>query len=174
MDVGKTNFYDITLKNSGTREATRLQLNGKLTKNLKVLKHFNVEKGEFQFKPGTGQFVFPEIDRLGVGQTITLSLEVQATESPARPAAMSSSPMRRWAPRTARSRTSSPPPSPATRGVAPPSRNLSVVSCRLSVVGCQLSVVGCRLPVVGCRLSVVGCRLSAKAKLGMASVDSLH
>ena len=81
MDVGKTNYYDITVKNSGTKEATRLQLSGKLTKNLKVLKHFNVEKGEFKFNPDEGDFIFPEVERLGVGQTITLSLEVQATES---------------------------------------------------------------------------------------------
>ncbi len=81
IDVGKTNYYDITIKNSGTKEATRLQLSGKLTPNLKVLRHFNVEKGEFQFNAQTGQFIFPEIDRLAVGQTITLSLEVQASES---------------------------------------------------------------------------------------------
>ena len=81
MDVGKTNFYDITIKNSGTKEATRLQLSGKLPKNLKVLKHYNVEKGEFKFSPDTGVFIFPEIERLGVGETKTLSLEVQATES---------------------------------------------------------------------------------------------
>ncbi|WP_435009333.1 hypothetical protein P12x_000585 [Tundrisphaera lichenicola] len=81
IDVGKTSYYDITIKNVGSKEATRLQLSGKLTTNLKVLRHFNVEKGEFQFNTETGQFIFPEIDRLGVGQSITLSLEVQATES---------------------------------------------------------------------------------------------
>lgn len=81
MDVGKTNYYDITIKNSGTKEATRLQLSGSVPKNLKVTKHFNVEKGEFKFNQDSGAFIFPEIERLGVGQTITLSLEVQATES---------------------------------------------------------------------------------------------
>ena len=80
IDVGKSTFYDITIKNVGTKEATRLQVRGKLT-NLKVLKHFNVEKGEFQFNPGTGEFVFPEVERLAIGQTITLSLEVQADKS---------------------------------------------------------------------------------------------
>jgi uncharacterized repeat protein (TIGR01451 family) len=81
MDVGKTNFYDIVIKNSGTKEATRLQLRGKLTGKLKVLKHYNVEKGEFAFNPDSGEFVFPDIERLGVGQSVTLSLEVQATGS---------------------------------------------------------------------------------------------
>ncbi len=81
MDVGKTNYYDITIKNSGTKEATRLQLKGKLAGKLKVMKHYNVEKGEFAFNPVTGEFVFPEVERLGVGQSITLSLEVQSTES---------------------------------------------------------------------------------------------
>ena len=52
MDVGKTNFYDIDIKNSGTKEATRLQLRGKLTGKLKVLKHYNVEKGDFTVQPG--------------------------------------------------------------------------------------------------------------------------
>jgi uncharacterized repeat protein (TIGR01451 family) len=81
IDVGKTTIYDITIKNVGSKEATRLQLSGNLTKNLKVLQHFNVEKGQFQFNLQSGQFLFPEIDRLAVGQSITLGLEVQATES---------------------------------------------------------------------------------------------
>jgi uncharacterized repeat protein (TIGR01451 family) len=82
IDVGKTNFYDITIKNAGSKEALRLQLRGNLTKGkLKLLQHFNVEKGQFQYNVETGDFVFPEIDRLAVGQSITLSLEAQATAS---------------------------------------------------------------------------------------------
>ncbi|WP_435008590.1 M56 family metallopeptidase [Tundrisphaera lichenicola] len=81
IDVGKATFYDVAIKNAGSKEATRLQLRGKLTKNLKVLKHFNIEKGEFQFNGETGEFHFPEIERLAVGQSITLTLEVQATDS---------------------------------------------------------------------------------------------
>ena len=82
IDVGKTNYYDITIKNAGSKEALRLQLRGNLTKGkLKLLQHFNVEKGQFQYNVETGDFVFPEIDRLAVGQTITLSLEAQATAS---------------------------------------------------------------------------------------------
>jgi uncharacterized repeat protein (TIGR01451 family) len=81
IDVGKTNFLDITIKNVGSKEALRLQLRGKLTRDkLKVLRHFNVEKGQFQYDVETGDFVFPEIDRLAAGQTITLSLEVQGVE----------------------------------------------------------------------------------------------
>ena len=81
IDVNKTNYYDITIKNSGTKEATRLLLKGKLTGKLTVTKHYNVEKGEFAFNAATGEFLFPVVERLGVGQSITLSLEVQATES---------------------------------------------------------------------------------------------
>ena len=84
LDVGKINYYDIIIKNSGTKEATRLQLSGKLTPNLKVLRHFGVDQGKFMFKEegeDKGRFIFPEIDRLAVGQSIKLSLEVQATES---------------------------------------------------------------------------------------------
>jgi uncharacterized repeat protein (TIGR01451 family) len=82
IDVGKNNFYDITIKNVGSKEALRLQLRGNLTKDkLKLLQHFNVEKGDFVYKESTGDFVFPEIDRLAVGQSITLSLEAQAIAS---------------------------------------------------------------------------------------------
>lgn len=80
IDVGTSIYYDLTIKNTGSKEATRLQLSGKLTK-LKVLQHYNVDKGQFQFNVQTGQFVFPEIERLAIGQSITLSLEVQAVES---------------------------------------------------------------------------------------------
>jgi uncharacterized repeat protein (TIGR01451 family) len=79
IDVGKTNFYDITIKNAGTKDATKLGLRGKLIGNLKVLKTFNVENGNFFSNPQTGEFIFPIIERLGVGQSKTLSLEVQAT-----------------------------------------------------------------------------------------------
>ena len=71
-------------RTSGTKDATKLLLSGKLTPNLTVTKHFNVDKGDFVFKKDgdqKGQFLFPVIERLAVGQTITLSLEVQATES---------------------------------------------------------------------------------------------
>jgi uncharacterized repeat protein (TIGR01451 family) len=81
MDVGKSNIYDITITNVGTKEATKLGLGGTLTKNLKVEKTFNVEKGNFAFNPQDGEFLFPVIERLGVGQTITLSIQVQATAS---------------------------------------------------------------------------------------------
>jgi uncharacterized repeat protein (TIGR01451 family) len=82
IDVGKTNYYDITIKNAGSKEALRLQLRGNLTRGkLKLLQHFNVEKGDFVYKEETGDFVFPEIDRLAVGQSITLSLEAQAIAS---------------------------------------------------------------------------------------------
>jgi hypothetical protein len=84
VDVGRSNYYDITIKNVGTKEATKLQLSGNLTPNLKVIQHFGVDKGNFMFAadgPQKGAFVFPMIDRLAVGQSITLSLEVQAGES---------------------------------------------------------------------------------------------
>jgi uncharacterized repeat protein (TIGR01451 family) len=81
IDVGNTNYYDIKITNVGTKEATKLGLKGTLTTNLKVVKTFNVEKGEFVFNPKTGEFIFPTIERLGVGQSKTLSLEVQATTS---------------------------------------------------------------------------------------------
>jgi hypothetical protein len=80
IDVGKSTIYDITIKNVGTKEATRLQLKGTLT-NLKIKQHFNVEKGEVAFNPATGEFIFPEIERLAVGESKMLSLEVQADKS---------------------------------------------------------------------------------------------
>ena len=82
IDVGKTTYYDFVIKNFGTKEATKLQLSGTLV-NLKVKQQFSEDSpGEFVFKPETdkqpAQFIFPEIPRLGPGQSITLSLEVEA------------------------------------------------------------------------------------------------
>jgi uncharacterized repeat protein (TIGR01451 family) len=81
VDVGKNNFYDFEIKNVGTKEATKLALSGTLAKNLKVVKSFKDEKGDFVFNAAEGSFLFPAIERLGVNQSITLSIEVQATES---------------------------------------------------------------------------------------------
>jgi hypothetical protein len=82
IDVGKTNKYDITIKNVGSKEATRLQLRGNLTRGkLKLLQHFHLEKGQLLYTPVTGDFVYPEIEKLAVGQSITLSLEAQAIAS---------------------------------------------------------------------------------------------
>jgi beta-lactamase regulating signal transducer with metallopeptidase domain len=81
IDVGSKTHYDIVIKNSGTKEATKLSLVGTLSKNLKILKRFGIDQGEFKFKPETGEFLWPPIDRLGAGQSITLSMEVQATSS---------------------------------------------------------------------------------------------
>jgi multidrug resistance efflux pump len=81
VDVGKHNIYDITIKNVGSKPVNRVQVNGKLTKNLKLIKAFNIDKGELKFNPELGEFVFPEIEVLPVGKTITLNLEVEPLES---------------------------------------------------------------------------------------------
>jgi uncharacterized repeat protein (TIGR01451 family) len=80
IDVGKNTIYDITITNKGTKEATRLQLMGTVTKNLKVVGHYNVEKGELATNEKTGEFKFPEIDRLAPGQALTVSVEVQGKQ----------------------------------------------------------------------------------------------
>jgi beta-lactamase regulating signal transducer with metallopeptidase domain/multidrug resistance efflux pump len=77
IDLGKTTSYDIVIKNSGTKDATKLRLTGKLD-NLKLLPTFIVEKGGFPFNPNTGEFFLDEIERLGAGLTTTIRLEVQA------------------------------------------------------------------------------------------------
>ena len=81
LDVGKSNYYEITIKNEGTKEATRLQLSGNLTKNLKVDAHYGVDRGDFNYQPATGNFVFPEIERLDPGKTLVLGLDATAVES---------------------------------------------------------------------------------------------
>jgi uncharacterized repeat protein (TIGR01451 family) len=81
IDVGKSFYYDITIKNVGSKEATKLGVSGNVRTNLKVVKHFGTDKEGFAWKPDTGDFVFPIIERLAVGQSITLSMEVQATAS---------------------------------------------------------------------------------------------
>ncbi len=82
IDVGKTTYYDFVIKNVGTKEATKIQLRGTLI-NLKVNKTFcdestgkvavNADAGN-----GPAEFIFPEIPRIPAGQSVTLSLEVEA------------------------------------------------------------------------------------------------
>ena len=76
VDVGQTIYYDIRIKNNGTKEATGLQLRGQLV-NLTVLQQFGLEKGDVSFKTDTGNIVFPLIDRLDPGKEIVLSLELK-------------------------------------------------------------------------------------------------
>ena len=85
IDVGKTTYYDFVIKNVGTKEATKIQLRGTLV-NLKVNKPFYEESnGKFAVNPESGnqptRFLFPEIPRLAAGQSVTLSLEVEATRA---------------------------------------------------------------------------------------------
>ncbi len=80
IDVGQTTYYDIHIKNTGTKEATGLQLSGQLT-NFTVLQQFGLEKGEVSFKPETGNIVFPLIDRLDPGKEIVLSLELKPKQA---------------------------------------------------------------------------------------------
>ncbi len=96
IDVGKTNYYDITIKNVGTKEATRLQLSGKLTTNLKVLRHFNVEKGEFQIQPQTGAVHLPRDRPAGRRPVDHAEPGGPGHRERTRPAATSSSPTPRW------------------------------------------------------------------------------
>jgi len=83
IDVGKSNYYEITIKNEGTKEATRLQLSGVLTTNFKIEASYGIDRGDFNYKPTTGNFIFPEIDRLDPGKTLTLGFDATAlaTES---------------------------------------------------------------------------------------------
>ena len=81
IDVGKTNYYEITIENKGTKEATRLQLSGNIGKLLKLDKQFGVDRGEVRFEPNTGDFVFPEIDRLDPGKSLVVGLDVIALQS---------------------------------------------------------------------------------------------
>ncbi len=82
IDVGKTTYYDFVIKNVGTKEATKIQLRGTLI-NLKVNKPFYEEStGKFAVNNESGngpvEFIFPEIPRIPAGQSVTLSLEVEA------------------------------------------------------------------------------------------------
>ncbi len=75
IDVGQTTYYDIKIKNTGTKEATNLSLSGTLT-NLTVVQDFGLEKGEAKINPD-GKIIFPLIDRLDPGSEKTLSLELK-------------------------------------------------------------------------------------------------
>jgi hypothetical protein len=81
IEVGKTTHYDITIKNAGNKPAAKLDLSGKLTRNLRIVKVFGAANGDVDFNNQTGQVLFPMIERLEPGATITISLEVEALEA---------------------------------------------------------------------------------------------
>jgi len=77
VDVGGKTTFQIRLRNYGTKEATRLQVTARLSKNLDVDGYAGPTEQEAQFSKNDGVFVFPLIEKLGPGKEMLLAIDVK-------------------------------------------------------------------------------------------------
>jgi uncharacterized repeat protein (TIGR01451 family) len=83
VDVGQETTFQIRIKNFGSKEATRLQLSAKLSKNLEAKATDpgpDGPKDQAQFNTDTGDVLFAIIPRLGPGKEMVLGIKVLAHE----------------------------------------------------------------------------------------------
>jgi uncharacterized repeat protein (TIGR01451 family) len=82
VDVGQETTFQIRIKNFGSKDATQLLLNAKLSKNLEATATDpgSQDLKEARFNPDTGELVFPPIPRLGPGKELVLGIKVRARE----------------------------------------------------------------------------------------------
>ena len=76
VDVGGKTTFQIRLRNYGTKDATRLQVTARLSKNLDVTGYAGPIDQDAQ-KNADGQFIFPLIDKLGPGKEMLLGIDVK-------------------------------------------------------------------------------------------------
>ncbi|HWE35239.1 MAG TPA: DUF11 domain-containing protein [Isosphaeraceae bacterium] len=81
MDVGETTEFQVVVKNHGSKDATGLLLSAKLSSNLKAVEFDSnlTDKGG-KYDPQSGAVLFPQVDRLAPGATMTLTIKVEATK----------------------------------------------------------------------------------------------
>jgi uncharacterized repeat protein (TIGR01451 family) len=77
VDVGGKTTFQIWLRNYGTKEATRIQVKAKLSKNLEVAKYSGPTDQDAQWSQEEGLLVFPLIEKLGPGKQMQLGIEVK-------------------------------------------------------------------------------------------------
>jgi uncharacterized protein (TIGR03067 family) len=79
VDVDEFTNLTIRLKNSGTKDATRIQVRAMLSKNIEPIetKNGTGDRTLAQFDPTQQLLVFPPIDRLGAGQEVRLIIKVK-------------------------------------------------------------------------------------------------
>src|SRR5262249_23242937 len=77
VDVGGKTIFKIRLRNYGTKEATRIQVTAKLSKNLDVTHYSGPTDQDAKWSPEEGVLVFPLIEKLGPGKEMLLGIDVQ-------------------------------------------------------------------------------------------------
>ncbi|WP_435019326.1 sigma-70 family RNA polymerase sigma factor [Tundrisphaera sp. TA3] len=81
IGVGGTHSYHITVTNVGGKDVGRVILRGKLSKNLRIVRHRGGVGDAFRFDDETGEFILAQIDRLPIGQDVRLGLDLQGVEA---------------------------------------------------------------------------------------------
>lgn len=78
IDVGDTTIYDIEIRNWGTEDATKVILNGTLSTNLSIEGISGLDGKQVKYNKQDGRILFPEIERIAPGKSVTLSIEAKA------------------------------------------------------------------------------------------------
>ena len=80
VDVDGTTSFQIRLRNYGTKEATKLQVTAKLSKNLTVEATGGGPSEQAMASPRLDEVKFPIIERLGPGKEMELFIKVKVTK----------------------------------------------------------------------------------------------
>jgi uncharacterized repeat protein (TIGR01451 family) len=81
LDVGEETEFRVAVKNHGSKDATGLLLSAKLSANLKAIEiNSDATDKDGKYDPQSGAVLFPQVDRLAPGATMTLTIKVQATK----------------------------------------------------------------------------------------------
>jgi uncharacterized repeat protein (TIGR01451 family) len=82
VDIDDTTAFQIRIKNVGTKEATRILVSARYSKNIKPLETSNGtdDRTEAKFNPSKQLIAFPAIDRLAPGKEVVLGIKVQAVD----------------------------------------------------------------------------------------------
>ncbi|MFO0954064.1 MAG: hypothetical protein U0835_23495 [Isosphaeraceae bacterium] len=78
VDINDQTTYVIRVVNSGSKEATRINISAELSKNIEPIDTGGTDEAA-QFTPTENKLVFPTIDRLAPGKAIELGIRVKAT-----------------------------------------------------------------------------------------------
>src|SRR5947209_18868507 len=79
VDVDGTTTFQIRLRNYGTKEATKLQVRGKVSDNLVIARTAGGPEEEAFRSPDGHEVKFPIIERLGPGKEMIMGIEVKVT-----------------------------------------------------------------------------------------------
>jgi hypothetical protein len=77
VDVGGKTTFQIRLRNYGTKEAIRIQVKARCSKNLDVTSYSGPTDQEAQWSKDDALLVFPLIEKLGPGKEMLLGIDVK-------------------------------------------------------------------------------------------------